>query len=294
MVLIDAVSKNNIDLVKQLLHNQKNVADINLKDSLGNTALCLAKNYDMVDILLKNGADPFATSRLNKRPAFFNCAGDIKAIFLFVSKGVDIKTLNTYGESILFEEGCSDEVADFAISKGVNPVTISDESNNSVLFKTSSTFLANEAIKRGLSVNHLNSWEQNALFTNMHANIIEILLKNGSSLIQKDEDELPLILRPECIATKDLKKIQLLIQYGIDINAKEKYGRNCLNLLWPDTNMEPVAEVLLKNNIEICLDKEFENKLIYEMAVQHIALREKENLYSELATSSIIKNHHRI
>lgn len=294
MKLTEAVSKNNIDMVKELLLLEKNAESIRSRGVISGNIISLAKTYEMVELLLKNGADPFFISNSGRRPAFFSCAGDIKAIKLFVEKGVDIKKTNIYGESILFEENCSDEVAEFALSQGLDPTVISDNSNNSVLFRTSSTLLANEAIRKGVSVNLLNSWNQNALFTNMCSDVIEILLKNNCSLTQKDEDLLPLMLRPECIATSDCKKIELLIQYGIDINAKEKYGRNCLNLLWSNTNMEPIAEILLKNNIEICLDKHFENELVYEMAIKHIALSEKQNLHSDLARSPVFKNHHRI
>lgn len=294
MKLTEAVSKNNIDMVKELFLLEKNAESIRSRGIISGTLISLAKTYEMVEFLLKNGADPFFVSNLGKRPAFFSCAGDIKAVKLFVERGVDIKKTNMYGESILFEANCSDEVAEFALSQGLDPTIISENSNESVLFKTSSTLLANEAIKKGVSVNLLNSWYQNALFTNMCSDVIEILLKNNCSLTQKDEDLLPLILRPECIATSDFKKIELLIQYGIDINAKEKDGRNCLNLLWSNTNMEPIAEILLKNNIEICLDKYFENEIVHEMAMKHIALSEKQKLNSDLASSSVLKNHHRI
>lgn len=294
MKLTEAVSKNNIDMVKELLLIEKNAENIRSKGVASGNLISLAKTYEMVELLLINGADPFFVSHLGKRPAFFGCAGDIKAIKLFVEKGIDIKKTNMYGESILFEENCSDEVADFALSQGLDPTIISNNSNESVLFHTSSTLLANEAIRKGISVNLLNSWSQNALFTNMCPDIIEILLKNKCSLTQKDEDLLPLMLRPECIATSDCKKIELLIQYGIDINVKDKYGRNGLNLLWSDSKMESIAEILLKNNIEICLDKDFDAEKVYEMAVQHIALNEKQNLHSDLAVSPIFKNHHRI
>lgn len=281
MNLREAVNKNDLEFAKKLISEGGN---INEADHIGFTAIHNAKSYDMLKLLVKHGANVHLKTKIG-RPVFFNAAKNIDMLEFYESLGVDITASNDENENILFEKKCSEEVIKKVVEKGADLTLISNSTDQSLLFNTESLFLAKKVIEKGVSVNLTNAWQQNALFTTISPQITQLLIDNGCNMQARDEDGLCIMLRPETLQTEDLEKLKILIKNKIDINVKDREGKNCLNLLWE--GQEHIAELLLEHDIEILIDKPFESDNIYKMALQHIAKCEKHTLTEEVKINKI-------
>ena len=101
-ILINAVRRNNIELVKLLLDHG---ADINTRDKKGYTALIIATQYKyivIIRLLLDRGADPNISSVYGDTPLIYaSFGGRTDIVRLLLRYGADPNIQNRYGETAL-------------------------------------------------------------------------------------------------------------------------------------------------------------------------------------------------
>ena len=90
------------ELIELLLRNN---ADVNAKDSYGNTALINSSYYgsDVVELLLEKGADVNARNKAGKTALMNACTyrGKLQVVRMLVEKGADVNAKDKSGQTAL-------------------------------------------------------------------------------------------------------------------------------------------------------------------------------------------------
>jgi hypothetical protein len=126
-ILLIAATYDKTNIVKLLLDRG---ADPNIRKR-GETALFLSTNSDIVDSLIRHGADVDIKNDYGETPlSYFAKSGDIPRIKLLVSKGADVNTTDNNGETLLMKAAARGrEVIELLLKLGVNP-NAKDNSGN--------------------------------------------------------------------------------------------------------------------------------------------------------------------
>ena len=226
---IETAKQGNIERLQYFI--DKGV-DINARDRYGRTALSRAIQNgrpEVVDVLLDNGADvPFAFvitthDELRTKPskvqqAQFNAElievakqGDIQTVKTFVKRGADIDVQDNQGRTPLY-----------LAAKNEHPEVVD-------------VLLDNGAASYYTTDNQ--AWKDLMLVANQ-----EIREK-----INKKREEEAFI---ETAKQGNIERLQYFIDKGVDINARDRYGRTAL--YWAiQKDFEEVVDVLLDNGADV-------------------------------------------
>lgn len=103
--ILTIIRSNDYDSLKKLLQQNPDIIDYTYGD-LNRTLLhiaCEVENEDMVELLLKSGADPNATDQYGKTPFHVSASGNSISIFnIFLKrKGIDISKKCKIGNNVL-------------------------------------------------------------------------------------------------------------------------------------------------------------------------------------------------
>lgn len=191
--IIEAVSEDNIEKVRELLKENIN---INTQDSQNRTLLMIAaynNNYKIAKLLIDNGADVNIQDDMKNNPFLYSGAeGQLEILKILIKAGADTKITNRYG--------------------GVALIPASEHG----YVDTVKYLLENTDI----DVNHINNLGWTALLeaiilgngSDNHKKVIELLLKHGADPNIADKDGVTPLTHARKKAYKDIEKI--IINYG--------------------------------------------------------------------------------
>ncbi|MEI6518716.1 MAG: ankyrin repeat domain-containing protein [bacterium] len=262
--LFDAISNNNLDLVKKCLGNG---VPVNSYNGEGDTALSVAAMNGAIEVmkyLLEKGAyvegqgmANSITRRLSRTP-LQNAAryGTVNAMELLLASGANINLYDTSFRTPLFYavNSKSEKAAEFLLSKNakieiygykeddfiriiVSPVHIAIENNM--------TKLATMMINKVNDVNMYDSEGRSLLYYAIqqeNMEIITLLLARGAQVNNITRG----VNQPLHVATT-LDVVKLLIEKKADPNLKNAQGKTLLHSIVMDVNKNDILQYMLEN-----------------------------------------------
>lgn len=257
-LLFELAKRKKVESIKILV---KNGALIDVEDNIGNTAITEAINKEdtvITRFLIEHGANVNyinANGRSLIQDAALLGSHKIFKILLMYKPNLDIK--DSDGKTILFHAviGKNPEILKDVLNHIDNPDVL-DEKGQSALFYAvlqETDEVAKLLIGNGININIVDDNRQNVLFNAIiygaeHLSLIELLLRKGAKINQKDKDEKSLLdeilkilniindpySQPEGkykIAKKDknyLKLTSILIENGLAVDRADKEGKTVL------------------------------------------------------------------
>jgi len=246
-----AINQNNTDLVELILDysNENDIPiDINEKDVSGNYPITKAinkNNFDMVILLMEYGMNNKIDMNLTDINGYslLSLAYEHKYLkmFKYLTEYLDIDQIDNTGQSIIFKAVDENDIdtVEYLIHCGAN-LNIRDKCKNSVIdyaiFHGNSEILDLLLQSDNISLNEYNSAEETPLislikskkFSEMNKkDIINNFIDKGCDIDKPDKkyNLSPLI---HAINNKELLITILLINYGVNINRKSKFGHTCI------------------------------------------------------------------
>lgn len=257
-MLFDLARKKRIESIRLLV---KNGININLEDKYGKTVLSEAVHKNdgvLIRFLLDAGAD---VNYINSsgRTILQDVAleGNHKVFKILLSHNPDLNIKDKYGRTVLFDAiqgGNLDIIRD--ILNYIDDPDIIDDNGQSALFYAvlmDNSEIAKFLMSYGLDVNLNDNNRQNILFNAVilgsdNIDIIELLLKKGVKINQKDNDDKTLLdellkilniindpyakvegkyklVKPE---RNYLKLTTILMEHGLAIDRTDKEGKSVL------------------------------------------------------------------
>lgn len=304
--LINAVYNNNMETVKSILEDEKNDVENLLKcaTAFGETPLyiaCMRKNLDMVKFLfncctkVKNkdviNMGPKTPLRITLENCYSNKSKEI--LDFLVKNGAcftrndlqyawdccddETMTILTCGCMELYEnrpihtaaiKGNLEEMYDL-INDGqdINEENICGWNALICALEYGQFHLIEKLLEHGAKFNVPEYYTMRSYVDN--SEIIELLLKNGANVDQKDEDDDTLL--DHCIVADDIPMIQLLMKYGAKM---QKIGR--LNIDFRDQNLDATNVI---NMLKLLRQNEFDefkySKDIMKCAIRYAEINDK-------------------
>lgn len=199
---------------------------------------------EMVEILLGGGAGARAVD-MRGQNGLFQC--DHTVAHLLIESGADVNAKDQKGQTALF--GCNAAVAKILTENGADIEARDSSGRTALLRECFSDNLELRKIKllieRGADVNAADSHGQTSLF-GCNATVAEILMDNGANTEARDSSGRTALLCESSwsdLGYARLIKIELLVNRGAQINARDRNGMNvvgnaCMNLV-TSTSMKP-------------------------------------------------------
>lgn len=221
-ILYSAIN-SNIDVIKLLVSNGANLFD---KTKSENNALHIAAvnnpNSNMIKYLVKNGLDLFSEDYLGQIPfekAVMNNNFDVFRTFLVLDKNL-IFYENEYKNNVLYFSAYNE-------NKEILDVLINSEKQ---LFDINS--------RNDLGYTYL--WP--AVIYNENIEVMKLLINQGVNISARDyKGQTVLMALVQSYDEKDIvKRIEILIKNGADMNAVNKYEDNILDIALNFNNLEVV------------------------------------------------------
>jgi ankyrin repeat protein len=230
--LLVAVIKENQEIIKLLLKNEKTKIDVNQKGKSGWTPLLTAvsdENMETIQLLLEHGADVNIAKDSGSTPLTVAVAGGNQEIIKLLLKNEKTKIdVNQKGRS------------------GWTPLL------TAVLHKNIETIQL--LLEHGADVNiaaDSGSTPLTVAVEGGNQEIIKLLLKNKKTKIdvnKKGIDGSPLFI---AVLNENMETIQLLLEYGADVNIANYKGHTPLLIAVIQENAEIVENLLRRDGIEV-------------------------------------------
>lgn len=204
--LIDAVKKNNIDMVKSII--RENPSAVNEQDSSGKMAIHFVQDTDILEVLLRNRVNVHSKDQDHKTA--LHHATDTRVANLLISNGLGVNERSKDGWTPLHYAALKQnfELCELLIRCGAR---------------------TNDRNDQGRTALHIAS-------TKGDINIVALLIDHGSYVNEQDtEGDTPL----HCAVTNSRKTIcAYLIQRGANVNEMGKHGRTALHWAVLQNNKE--------------------------------------------------------
>ena len=233
----DAVRSNDFSRAKFLLSLP---GDINyhylIGDSYGNTPLevaCMNNNYEMMSLLLQNGAQPSYANRLTQ-PLEFVFDGDVEGLFertkLLVESGAELSIKKNPDALIIYELMTRPDY--------LHRPTL--ETANAEVLKT-----LKYVVERGASVEPKRAGLRYLKYVVKNENYDVLAYLFDECDMDVNELDVPLSKTPLMIATElgNLKMVNFLLGYGADKSLKDTGGKTAHDYAIENGHPE-LAEVL--------------------------------------------------
>ena len=257
-MLFELAKKKRIESIKFLV---KNGININQEDNYGKTVLSEAVHRDdgvMIRFLLDMGADVnYINSSGRTIMQDVALEGNHRIFRILLSHNPDLNIKDRYGKTVLFdavEGGNIDIIKD--VLNNTDDSNIVDNDGQSALFYAvlmENPEIAKFLVSYGLDINLNDKRRQNVLFNSVimgsdHLDLIEMFIKKGVKLNQKDKDDktildeilkiLNIVSDPYVSAEGKyklaksernyLKLTTILMEHGLAIDRTDKNGRSVL------------------------------------------------------------------
>ncbi|XP_026364969.3 LOW QUALITY PROTEIN: 2-5A-dependent ribonuclease [Ursus arctos] len=254
--LIKAVKDGNINLVQQLLEGG---ADVNFQDEWGWSPLHNAvqgDQEDMVDLLLRYGADPCLKKKNEATPFIIaGIVGNVKLLRLFLSRGADVNECDANGFTAFMEAAVNGrvEALKFLYENGAK-VNLSRRTKQD-----------QKRLRKGGTTAVMDAAE------NGHVDVLKILLDEMGADVKACDNmgRNALIYAFRSSDDRNLEGItRLLLDHGADVNVRGEEGKTPLILAVEKKHLGLVQMLLEQEHIEID-DTDREGKTVLLLAVQH-------------------------
>jgi len=234
-----------------------NEANINTRDSVGNTPLHLAvykkANQDQIRFLLDSGADINARNKGGESPLYMAVRQNNKAAGeLLLAYGADVFSVNTANYSPLrLALTAGGEVQEWFLTSQI--IKAADSVGNTPLHFAAEWRLNGSAgviLEKGAPVNRQNANGETALFSAVksdNAELIKLLLKNGAD--QSLRDYLGNTALHTCVRWEAEKAASALLT-SADVNAKNLSGKTALHEA-ARSGRTKIALLLIRNKANI-------------------------------------------
>lgn len=235
------ILEDDIDGIKAFLDKGFDVSEKLDEDGvtplLYATAKAVHTNYNVLEVLLENGANPNPPTADNVFPPLSVLAsqGLVKHMELLLEYKADINAASSLGKTALFSavESIQPQAVSYLLERGANTTNYIDH-NHSLLTIIPESFTATEILL-------LKELEQNYI---------------GFNLYQVYN------LQPFSTIEDKVKIMELIINQGLDINHQIKNGWTALMFSCTRINHLPLTKVLLEHGADISIrDKEGHNPL---------------------------------
>ncbi|MHC4464183.1 MAG: ankyrin repeat domain-containing protein [Planctomycetota bacterium] len=218
-------------------------ADINAKDTSGQTPLHYAVEYghkDVVELLIVSGADLNVKNKDGNAPGHVALGKNNSAILdLLIAKGVDVSSihlaayLGDTAKVMNFIEKGSD--VNTKNQRGLTPLHYAARRGHKEIVEV---LLANGADVDARDRTGRTPAERALL--DGHNEIIELLISNGA-------DVYPLYL---AVSMRDLDKVRRLIRDGADVNKRTQYGTTAIQIA-AVAGFRDIAELLIDKGADV-------------------------------------------
>ncbi|XP_066117387.1 2-5A-dependent ribonuclease [Saccopteryx bilineata] len=239
-LLIEAVKQEDVMLIKQLLERG---ADVNFQEEDGgwsplHNAVQTCRE-DIVDLLLRSGADPFLKKKNGATPFIIaGIVGDVTLLRLFLSVGADINECDHNGFTAFMEAAVYGRVDalkflwELGAEVDLGRKTIEDQRK---LGKGGATALMDAAEKGQVEVLRLLLEEMGA-----NVNVCDNMGRNAliHALVKPDNSNVEAIAR-------------LLLDHGVDVNVRGEKGKTPLILAVEKNHLALVQMLLEQEHIGI-------------------------------------------
>jgi len=242
-------SENKIELLKYLLGKGAN-PDSSVKMGEVERIYFLSQNADFLKYLGKDKSVMKMKQKISKlqklfigvswyrgaKPIHFAVESkDLKIVELLVSSGVDINSLDDYGNTPLYyalKGKASGEIVRYFLDQGAN-LNLKNMDKETPLFYavgSGNLDIVKEFVSRGADLNVINSDGENLLFlatSDKNLDVVSYLIDNGVGVncINK-RGETPLLNAAEY---SNLNIVKYLIERGARIDVKDKEGNGVLH-----------------------------------------------------------------
>ena len=278
--LIESIFKKKYNLSKSLI---KNGFDINMQDNEGYTplmtSLCNSKykindendnkyteanferDYDMIKLLLKHGANPnlknsdgctiFDFLMINK---IYKSIHIIKIIKLLLENNINIDTYHIHGYTLLHHYICEKkyDIVKFLIENdakvnlqggdGESALELCIEEGNLEIIELLLKHSANPNLKNNNGEIPIQFIPHNKY---NYKSIINLLMKYGTNINSQDNTGRTVLMDSVKHLEKDFNIINILIEYGADINIQDNEGLTALIIASEQINLD-IIKILLK------------------------------------------------
>ncbi|KIW77059.1 hypothetical protein Z517_09505 [Fonsecaea pedrosoi CBS 271.37] len=221
-----------LDLIYLEILLRKRGIEIDVRDSLGRTALHCARGAEKVLCLLQHGASVSAEDYLCQTPLF--CSQGAEGKKLLIEWGADIHATDVHGRTALHEAKDADDVS-VLVESGVPVDALDHNGLTPLLYKTTPTVV-----------------------TDAQSGPITALLELGANPNAKDRDGISPLAAIVRVGSSGLDKastiMSTLLRYGADPNIPDNHGLNPLCFasggFWR-SRMKSIVETLLNNGANV-------------------------------------------
>ncbi|XP_078587226.1 uncharacterized protein LOC144868635 [Branchiostoma floridae x Branchiostoma japonicum] len=250
-----AARDGDVEAIKKSLNE---AVDVNMRWH-GDTALhaASAKGHDeLVELLLKNGADLTMTNQHGDTALHAACAGGHgKVVELLIKNGADLNMTNQGGYTAL-HVSCRQghgKVVELLIKNGAD-LNVTDQHGDTALHAACAGGhgkVVELLIKNGADLNVTNQHGDTALHAACaggHGKVVELLIKNGADLNMTNQGGYT-ALHVSCRQGHG-KVVELLIKNGADLNVTDQHGDTALHAACAG-GQDKVVELLIKNGADL-------------------------------------------
>ena len=259
-LFLKAIKKGDIERIKKLISQG---ADVNAKDNRGMTPLHKAAYYgqrQVAKVLIAKGASVNGTDTAGQTPLHIAANFGSKWVpELLLANGANISARDIAGNTPLHaatDFWCVDkDLLELLIAKGAD-VQARNKAGQTPLHRVCMIRRQGKRLERTAEVLLAHGAEVDAkdksghtpihfAVKNGHCKLIDLLMAKGAIISTDDKPDVDLAASYYALRSKDANHLELLLDYGADVNAADQWGWSLLHYtVWPSN--ADMTKVLLE------------------------------------------------